>query len=53
MKTLPFVLSAMLAASAIGAAQTLDLAKYRIVDLSHAYGAKHAVLADVDQQVRP
>ena len=38
MKTLPFVLSAMLAASAIGAAQTLDLAKYQIVDLSHAYG---------------
>jgi kynurenine formamidase len=39
MNALTLVLPAILAASAIGAAQTLDLSRYQIVDLSHAYGA--------------
>jgi kynurenine formamidase len=40
MKTPIIVLSAVLAASAIVAAQPLDLSRYQIVDLSHAYGPK-------------
>ena len=39
MKRLTLVLPAILCASAILAAQTLDLSRYQIVDLSHAYGA--------------
>jgi hypothetical protein len=39
MRTLPIVLTAIVAASALGAAQGLDVSRYHIVDLSHAYGA--------------
>ena len=39
MKTLTLVLPALVAVSTVGAAQTLDLSSYQIVDLSHAYGA--------------
>jgi kynurenine formamidase len=38
MKPLTLVLPAIIAASAITAAQTIDLSKHQIVDLSHAYG---------------
>jgi kynurenine formamidase len=39
MRTLTVVLSALVAASALGTAQTLDLSRHQIVDLSHSYGA--------------
>ncbi|MCA1558829.1 MAG: cyclase family protein [Acidobacteria bacterium] len=39
MNALTLALPAVLAVSAIAAAQTLDLSRYQIVDLSHAYGA--------------
>jgi kynurenine formamidase len=35
----PIIVFLMLVASAIGAAQTVDLSKQQIVDLSHSYGA--------------
>jgi kynurenine formamidase len=38
MKTPTLVLSAIVCASAVLTAQTLDLSKYQVVDLSHAYG---------------
>jgi kynurenine formamidase len=38
MKTLRFVLLFTIAASAILAAQPIDLSRYQLVDLSHAYG---------------
>jgi kynurenine formamidase len=38
MHKLPLVLLAVMLASAIGAAQTLDLSRSQIVDLSHSYG---------------
>ena len=39
MRKLTLVLSAAFCASAMMAAQTIDLSRYQIVDLSHAYGA--------------
>jgi hypothetical protein len=38
MKTFTLVAAIAIAASALTAAQTIDVSRYRMVDLSHAYG---------------